>query len=73
MSTVPQLKTPEEIGEIYQVTGKTVLGWFHDGLIPAEVAVGKIYRFDAEDLAKALRDAAEEKRFLKSNSGLLVG
>ena len=57
-----RLLTPEEIGEVYQVTGRTVRDWFHAGLIPAEVAVGRVFRFDLEKVKDALAANAEKAR-----------
>lgn len=59
---VPVLVTPEELAARYAVAKSTVLDWFHQGKISAEVAVGKVYRFDAEKVAADLRAEAEGKR-----------
>lgn len=56
------LLTAEEVAERYQVKRQTVLQWFHQGIIPAEVAVGKIYRFDPEKVARALTQKTREKQ-----------
>jgi excisionase family DNA binding protein len=60
-----RLLTPEEIGEVYQVTGRTVRDWFHAGLIPAEVAVGRVMRFDLEKVKDALAANAERARGMR--------
>ncbi len=58
-----QFLSPAELGERYGVTGKTVLEWFHEGRIPAAVATGRIYRFDAGKVEAALaRDARKACR-----------
>jgi len=59
---MPALLTPEELAGRYAVKKSTILGWFRQGKIPAEVAVGKVYRFDPERVAEALREAAEDRR-----------
>jgi excisionase family DNA binding protein len=59
---VPALLTPEELAGRYAVAKSTILEWFRQGRIPAEVAVGKVIRFDPERVAEALRDAAEARR-----------
>lgn len=51
--------TPQELAERYRVAKSTVLQWFHQGKIPAEVNVGKVIRFDAEKVAKALEERKE--------------
>jgi excisionase family DNA binding protein len=56
------LLTPEDLAARYAVTRKTVLEWFHQGRIPAEVATGRIFRFDAEKVAKALAKEARAYR-----------
>lgn len=55
-----RLLTPEEVGELFQVSGRTVRDWFHAGKIPAEVAVGRIYRFSLRRVREAL--AADAQR-----------
>jgi excisionase family DNA binding protein len=58
-----RLLSPGEMGERLGVTGKTVLEWFHEGRIPAAVATGRIYRFDAGKVEAALaRDARKACR-----------
>lgn len=61
-----QLLTPEEVGEVYQVTGRTVREWFHAGLIPAEVAVGRVFRFDLEKVKDSLAANAAKARGLRT-------
>lgn len=63
MSAGPvNLATAEEMAEHYGVARSTFLAWFHEGKISAEVAVGKVYRFDPERVAADLREAAEKAR-----------
>jgi len=65
------LETASQIGARYSVTKFTVLKWFHDGVIPAELAVGRVIRFAPERVAAALakqtaatrREAAEKRPF----------
>ena len=51
-----------DLARKYEVTSQTVLEWFHQGVIPAVVAVGKIYRFDEQEVEQALRQAAVSRR-----------
>jgi predicted site-specific integrase-resolvase len=44
------------------VSGRTVRDWFHAGLIPAEVAAGRVFRFDLERVREALAANAEKVR-----------
>ncbi len=53
-----ELKTPKELAEIYKVSSVTILQWYHSGEIPAEVAVGKTFRFDGKKVADALAKKA---------------
>jgi predicted site-specific integrase-resolvase len=64
-----QLSTPSEIAAIYQVATSTVLRWHRDGIIPASVSVGKVIRFDADEVAKAL--TARTKRNTKRTTALI--
>lgn len=38
-----------------------ILKWFHDGVIPAEVAEGRVYRFDPEKVRLVLRHRAAKR------------
>jgi excisionase family DNA binding protein len=46
--------TPRQVAERYAVTVPTVLGWHRAGIIPAKVAIGRIYRFDLAEVDAAL-------------------
>lgn len=46
--------TPRQVAERYAVTVPTVLGWMRAGIIPAKVAIGRIYRFDLVEVDRAL-------------------
>ena len=48
------LLTPKELADHFKTTASTVLSWYHDGTIPAEVAVGKVYRFDLDRVSATL-------------------
>lgn len=56
------LLTPEELAAHYKVKPKTIRTWHLQGKIPAEVATGRILRFDGERVAEALRSEAMEVR-----------
>lgn len=66
------LLTPDQLGEIYQVSGRTIREWFDQGLIPAEVAVGRIYRFCPEKVSAALRTAASRARTVRTPDRCVV-
>ena len=48
------LTTGKELAKFYGVSAPTFMAWFHAGIIPAEIAIGKVYRFDREKVAEAL-------------------
>ena len=59
---VARLLTPAEVANWFSVQKHTVLDWFHGGVIPAEVAVGRVYRFDLARVREALAAATERQR-----------
>ncbi len=46
--------TPRQLANRYAVTVPTVFNWFHAGIIPAKIAIGRIYRFDPDEVDAAL-------------------
>jgi excisionase family DNA binding protein len=66
----PELMTPAEMAAIYKVQKSTFLAWFHAGRIPAEVCVGKVLRFDAAKVARALAKSAAAAVTAKNQSAL---
>ncbi len=56
------LATPQEVADEFRTTKATVLRWQREGVIPAVVAVGKVYRFDMEAVRAALKGQAEAKQ-----------
>jgi excisionase family DNA binding protein len=62
MDSLPHLLTPDQLGEMLQVSGGTIRQWHREGLIPARVAAGRIYRFDPEQVLEALAAHAERKQ-----------
>lgn len=53
-ATRTKLNTPAEEAAACRVSKPTLLAWYHDGIIPAAIAVGRTIRFDHEEVAKAL-------------------
>lgn len=49
-----ELVKSREIAKIYQVSTVTVMEWHRAGIIPSEVHVGHVIRFNPEKVAKAL-------------------
>lgn len=60
MSAHAELVTTAQLAKIYQVTPKTVWQWYREGRIDAEVAEGKILRFDPDKVAAALKRRARQ-------------
>jgi len=49
------------IAKAIGVTHKTVIALYEKGIIPAEIAEGRLYRFDLAKVRKALADRAAAK------------
>ncbi len=64
------LMTPDQLGEIYQVSGRTIRRWFAEGRFPAEVNSGRTLRFDAEQVAAGLKAHARKVAKQKSSAAL---
>ena len=54
--TGPVLAKTSELAREYGVSKATFLEWHRAGVIPVAVAVGKVFRWDREAVAQALRD-----------------
>ena len=50
----PDIITAAELAADYRTSKPTVLSWFHRGIIPAAVSVGRVIRFSRKDVAAAL-------------------
>lgn len=53
--------TPSELAREMKTSIPTVLQWYHDGIIPAVVAIGRTYRFDLADVKAALAKRSNRK------------
>ncbi len=60
------LATADEVGKRLNVTGRTILNWAVGGTIPTALRVGRVVRFDFDDVRKALQ-AATEKNLAESD------
>lgn len=47
--------TARQIAARYSVTKPTVFNWLRSGIIPAKIAVGRIFRFDPDEVDAALK------------------
>lgn len=64
------LVTPDQLGKIYQVSGRTIRRWHDEGRFPAEVAEGKVLRFDPDQVAVALKRRARKASKEKASASL---
>lgn len=51
-----ELLTPPELAGVLKVSPPTVMAYFRRGIIPAEIAVDRVFRFDREKCLAALRE-----------------
>lgn len=51
---VEELDNPRELAKALKVTPPTVLDWHRRGIIPAEIAIGRVYRFNRAKVRAAL-------------------
>lgn len=68
-STKPSHATPRLVASRYAVTVPTVFNWYHAGIIPAKVAVGRIYRFDLDEVDEALKSRTTEQVSVNKKRG----
>ncbi len=59
MSDDHQLLNAKQMGAMLGVSGVTITQWHKDGKIPAEIAEGRLFKFDLERSKEALRKRAE--------------
>lgn len=57
-TTTAPLLSATKLGKRINVSRAVVMTWYHEGKIPAEIAEGKIYRFDEETVRASLRAKA---------------
>jgi excisionase family DNA binding protein len=58
----PPWVTARQIAERYSVTVPTVFNWLRAGIIPAKVAIGRVYRFDLAEVDAALDQRSDRLR-----------
>lgn len=56
-----ELLTPPELASVLKVSPPTVMAYFRRGIIPAEIAVDRVFRFDREKCLAALRGHSKRK------------
>lgn len=65
----PLWVTARQIAARYSVTKPTVFNWLRAGIIPARVAVGRVYRFDIAEVEAALaRHSARRRKPLRDEA-----
>ena len=45
-----------ELAPILKVSRRTILNWHQDGVIPAEINIGRVIRFSLPEVRKALKE-----------------
>ena len=63
-----RLLSADEVAETLGISGRCVLNWFYDKIIPAAVHQGKVIRFDLDKVMAAL-GKAERGRDRDQGSG----
>jgi len=61
-NTPSEILSPAELAREYRTTKPTVLAWYHKGLIPACVSIGRVIRFDRSAVADALASRANHNK-----------
>lgn len=56
----PSRATPRQVADHLSVAVPTVLRWWREGIIPARVAVGRVYRFDLAEVEAALAKRSQQ-------------
>jgi predicted site-specific integrase-resolvase len=69
-TTTDKLLSPDQLGEIYQVSGRTIRRWHDEGRFPAEVDEGKVLRFDPDQVAAVLKNRARKAAKAKASPSL---
>lgn len=64
------LLSPDQLGERYQVSGRTIRRWHDEGRFPAEVNEGRILRFDPDQVAAGLKAHARKVAKQKASPAL---
>lgn len=57
-----QFTNAADTGKALGISGEAVVKLYKDGAIPAEIAEGRLYRFDLERVRKALNDRASKRQ-----------
>ena len=57
-----QLLKPQDLATILNVSSRTILNWYYDGIIPARIHVGKVIRFELDTVMVALEKFNEVPR-----------
>jgi len=53
-----KLLKPQDLATILNVSSRTILNWYYDGIIPARIHVGKVIRFELEPVMAALEQVS---------------
>lgn len=64
----PRQATPREVAEQYSVTVPTVFNWVDKKIIHPKIAVGRVYRFDLEEVEAELVAETKKQAATKSQT-----
>lgn len=56
-----RIVTAKELASMIGISMSKILTWYHEGVIPAEVAEGRVYRFDPEKVLLILKHRAAQR------------
>ena len=68
--TAAELATPQELAKKYRVAVSTFMSWHHAGIFQAEIAVGRVYRFDEDQVDAGLELHARKNAKKKTSASL---
>ena len=51
--------TPDDLGKVFNVTGRTILNWEARKIITAAIRVGRVVRFDLDSVRAEIAEATK--------------
>lgn len=61
LADAEDLDTPSGLARAARVTPPTVMDWYRRGIIPAEIAIGRVFRFNRARCLAALAAHSNQK------------
>lgn len=66
LDTAAGLLSPNQLAKKLGVSKSTIIVWTHAGIIDAEIAIGKLWKFDGDKALAALREHTQKARSQKA-------